>query len=60
MVARTQPIRGLDLVPYCDGAEPLLVTASDPANAAAVAIGLISMRGALHAGDRLIVRLPEE
>jgi hypothetical protein len=60
MVARVQPDRGLSVVLYCGGMEPFEVTAKDPANAATVAIGLISIRGALHAGDRLIVRRPED
>jgi hypothetical protein len=54
MVARAQPIRGLDVVLYCDGAEPFLVTARDPKHAAVVALGLISARGALNAGDSLM------
>jgi hypothetical protein len=55
MPAFTQPQRGLTVVLYCDGHERLEVTAGDPQHAAVVALGLISVRGALNAGDRLIV-----
>jgi hypothetical protein len=53
MPAFTQPQRGLTVVLCCDGHDPFEVTARDPAHAAVVALGLISARGALNAGDTL-------
>lgn len=60
MPAFTQPQRGLTVVLCCDGHDPFEVTARDPAHACVVALGLISARGALNAGDTLVVHRADD